>query len=122
MGSDGSRRLKIGMPGAPAPRRWPSSLLAEELSLETLQDTTYVRLMHQEHVAISLCDAEGFEVSPKGTRSEKAWSWLKRKPEVPVVQVMTKSKSTHNVMGPWLVKAPGDEFQFDPSKRWPQGW
>lgn len=126
MGSDERRRSKSGMSGI-SPRRWPSTLLTEELSLETLQDSTYVRLVHPDHTVITSIDTEGFEVSPKGTRSEKAWSWLKK----PVTSwngrdgkettvVMAKSKAHHSWA--WLGRPPADEFQFDPTKRWPQGW
>lgn len=139
MGSGDRRRLStIGMPGIP-PRRWSSPLLTEELSLGTLQDTTYVRLLHPDDVIRRMCsgsqdDAEEgscFEVSPKGTRSEKAWSWLKRpvttswnygrdvKETVQVVMAKSKSQNTWA----WLPgKPPATEFQFDPTKRWPQGW
>lgn len=126
MGSDERRRSKRGTSGI-SRRRRPSTLLTEELSLETLHDTTYVRLVHPDHTVIASIDTEGFEVSPKGTRSEKAWSWLKR----PVTSwngrdgkettvVMTKSKSLHSWTS--LGRPPADEFQFDPTRRWPQGW
>jgi hypothetical protein len=127
MGSDGvfSKR-KIGMAGLSPPRKWPSPLLSEELSLQTLADTTYVRLMHPDDV-MSMC-SEGYEHdAAKGTRAGAAWSWLKRpvtwngRDFKETVQLgLAKSKS-HNTWA-WLARPPADEFQFDPTKRWPQGW
>lgn len=142
MGSDdhSRRRSKIGIPTGTAPfRRWPSPLITEELSFETLQDTTYVRLLHPDDM-MSIChhDAEEgaavFEVSPKGTTR---WSWFKRpvpwngrdvgrdmkstETTTTTSPRMVKSKS-HNAVWAWLGRTPADEYQFDPNKRWPQGW
>lgn len=131
MGSDGAfSKRKIGMAGLSPPRKWPSPLLSEELSLQTLADTTYVRLMHPDDV-MSMCSDVGYEEhdAAKGTRAGAAWSWLKRPRSVTwngrdfkeTVQLgLAKSKS-HNTWA-WLVRPPADEFQFDPTKRWPQGW
>lgn len=86
--------------------------------MQTLEDTTYVRLLHLDdsHDA----DRLELDVVKGGTR----WCWLKppvtvwnRRDLKEMLQLgLAKSKS-HRLGRPLA-----DEYQFDPTKRWPQGW
>nr|PNR46423.1 hypothetical protein PHYPA_013542 [Physcomitrium patens] len=129
MGSDGApckpgKKIGVSLP----PRRdTRSSLLMEEVSFATLADTAYVKLLHESPVmGMSDCDeGDDRDVMKPGSR---AWSWLKLRPALPngrdlkevVHWGLAKSRS-HNTWN-WLQPPGKESFQFDPTKRWPQGW